>query len=442
HFESLYKLFLGPSSSPDNRSRRDELEALFRQHRPDMVAPFDFHTLLKALSQIRREVLEYWLAGQSDKQIAAELVITEGTVRKHFESLYKLFLGPSSSPDNRSRRDELGALFRQHRPDMVQRVTSRAFWSGGRADIGNDNIQVNPYDPWTPAGKNRFVGRQVLLRRLQIALEDRNSVSIVGDWCIGKTSVLKEWVKQLKKRGRIVKFVSGEEAAGASQAAFVSAITERPLTTSDADVAANVLLRWAQEVALPNIPPVIVVDETDGLLGRSEYRFFERLRAMLGQIIFVMASRQKLVEVFDEVMGKTSPFTNRLQEHQLGLLEPAAANKIIGWGTYIFQTEGAKILQTWAGQHPFYLQLLGRYLVEACHNGQTFDDALDRFLNEASSRLHSQWNVLNEREQEDLYEYINTGQPVVRRSLRMRGMVTAQGEPFGRILVEWLREQS
>ncbi|MEO1403962.1 MAG: SAV_2336 N-terminal domain-related protein, partial [Cyanobacteria bacterium J06635_1] len=83
HFESLYKLFLGPRSYPDNRSRRDELEALFRQHRSDMVAPFDFHTRLKELSPRLREVLESWLAGQNDRQIAAELVITEGTVRKH-----------------------------------------------------------------------------------------------------------------------------------------------------------------------------------------------------------------------------------------------------------------------------------------------------------------------------------------------------------------------
>ncbi|MEM9161606.1 MAG: ATP-binding protein [Cyanobacteria bacterium P01_F01_bin.4] len=324
----------------------------------------------------------------------------------------------------------------------VQALPSQAFLFASRPGIAPDNIQVNPYDPWTPAGKNRFVGRQLWLRRLQIALEDRHSVSIVGDWRIGKTSVLKAWAKQLKRRNRIVKFVSGEEAAGASQSAFVSAITERPLTTSDADTAANALLRWAQEVALPNIPPVIIVDETDGLISRSEYRFFERLRAMLGQVLFVMASRQKLVEVFEEVMGKTSPFTNRLQELQLGLLEPEEAATIIGWGTYIFQTQGAQLLQTWAGQHPFYLQLLGRYLVEACHEGQPFDDALDRFLNEASSQLHSQWNVLSEREQADLYDYIQTGQPIVRRSLRMRGMITAQGEPFGRLLSEWLREQS
>ncbi|MEM9907230.1 MAG: LuxR C-terminal-related transcriptional regulator [Cyanobacteria bacterium P01_D01_bin.44] len=414
----------------------------------------DFHSKLKELSPRRKEVLQRWLAGQTDRQIAAELVITEGTVRKHFESLIKLFLGSRPYPDNRSRRDELKDLFRQQRPDMVagfveqplpinpvQTVTSQTFWTAGRPGIHHEDTLVNPYDPWTPVGTNRFVGRQRLLRRLQIALEDRHSVSIVGDWRIGKTSVLKAWVKQLEKRGRFVKFVSGEEAAGASQEAFVSTITERPLTTSDADTAANVLLRWAQDVALPNIPPVIIVDETDGLISRSEYRFFERLRAMLGQVLFVLASHQKLVEVFEEVMGKTSPFTNRLQELQLGLLEPNEAATIISWGTYIFQAKGAQLLQTWAGQHPFYLQLLGRYLVEACHEGQPFDDALDRFMNEAFSRLHSQWRVLSQREQEDLYEHIRTGQPVLRRSLRMRGMVTSQGEPFGQLLTEWLREQ-
>jgi predicted phosphodiesterase len=76
---------------------------------------------------------------------------------------------------------------------------------------------ANPYDPWTPATPPRFVGRQGLFRRLEAALEEGRSVSLVGDWRIGKSSVLQRWAQQVQARGRVVTQLSGEGPEGLSE---------------------------------------------------------------------------------------------------------------------------------------------------------------------------------------------------------------------------------
>src|SRR5262249_21263616 len=84
---------------------------------------------------------------------------------------------------------------------------------------------ANPYDPWTPATPAQFVGRQRLFQWLEAALEEGRSVSIVGDWRMGKSSVLEIWGQRAHARGRVVKSVTGEGPEGISPGAFVKAIT-------------------------------------------------------------------------------------------------------------------------------------------------------------------------------------------------------------------------
>ena len=61
----------------------------------------------------------------------------------------------------------------------------------------------NPYDPFTPALGSRFVGREVELKRLRKAMEAGHSVSVVGDWRIGKTSLLAAFADQARTTGRV-----------------------------------------------------------------------------------------------------------------------------------------------------------------------------------------------------------------------------------------------
>ena len=229
--------------------------------------------------------------------------------------------------------------------------------------------------------------------------------------------------------------LNGERSEGTSIQEFVEKVTGLRVGTG-ADEAANVLDRWVEMNGHPGLPPLLVVDEFDGLLPRFESRFFERMRGMLGRIVLVLASRRELDLVCME-LGRTSPFHNRLELLWLGLLGPSAATELARWG---LNGADVALLGRWAGRHPFYLQLLGRHLTEAQRQGHGKEVALDHFRMEAAARLRELWRVLPQRDQQGL-EATLTGKPSQRVSLRARGLVTEEGWPFGEVLADWLREE-
>ena len=300
---------------------------------------------------------------------------------------------------------------------------------------------TNPFDAWTPAVPPRFVGRTSLLRDLGNALEDKRSVSVVGDWRIGKTSLLATWAEQVRSRGREIRCVSGEGPEGASIGAFVKAITG--LDTADgADEAADGLDSWVEALGLEGLPPVFLVDEADRLFVRFDRRFFERIRGMVtkSRICLVLASRREIDQVYLE-QGRTSPLLDLLQFVRMGLLASDEAEALIDQGAPCFDAGGAELLRHWSGRHPFYLQLLGHHLVRACQTGEDKTSALDRFYDEARVRLRELWRVLDEREQQALRDGV-TGPPIRHKLLERRGLVTNDGKLFGEILAQWLREEA
>ena len=259
--------------------------------------------------------------------------------------------------------------------------------------VGRAGTFVNPYDPWTPATPPRFVGRASERRRLALALDERRSVSIIGYRRSGKSSLLETWASELVRRGRAAHLLSGERGEGLSIAAFVAAATGAD-APEGADAAADTLGRWAERSPLP---PVLLVDEADGLFERFDVRFFERLRGMLGRVVLVLATRLE-VDLIYRRLSHGSPFANRLELLPVGLLAPEPADAVIGWGVPVFGEGGAALMREWAGRHPFYLQLLGHHLVDAGRDGNTRDEALDQFRFEAAARLRDVWRGLDEAE--------------------------------------------
>jgi hypothetical protein len=303
-------------------------------------------------------------------------------------------------------------------------------------------LRSNPYDPWNPAVPPLFTGRLTLLRDLTTAFGEMRSVSLVGDWRIGKSSLLRRCEQWAKESGRVVRWVSGEEASGQSPGAFVKAITGLD-TPADADGAADVLGRWAEAQGLPGLPPLVLVDEVDGMISRFDTRFFERIRGLLGRhaLILVLASVKDLEDLYKDV-NQTSPFFNIVERQLVGLLEPEAVEALISWGRAIFGDKGAQLLRQWAGRHPFYLQLLGGYLAQAILRGDSPLEALERFQNEAESRVKALWRSLEDRDRLEIKESVRGGIAATRRSLRRRGLVTEEGKPFGEVLAAWVREEA
>lgn len=301
----------------------------------------------------------------------------------------------------------------------------------------------NPYAPWSPSTAKGFVGRPDLLRRLRIAVDEARSISLIGDWRIGKSSLLSVWEEEAGATGRKVRVVNGQNAEGESIGAFVKVITGRD-SANDADGAANVLSEWAS--AHPTgLPPLILVDEADAIIRRFERRFFERLRGMIQnkRLVLVLCTGKEIHSIYQE-QEQTSPFENLLEIRWLGLLEVEASELLIQRGHGLLKSGDDAIMREWAGRHPFYLQLLGHCLVYANNSGISSADALVDFRTQASTPLSRQWTALNKKGQQALTEHVRTGDPIpsssTRLSLIRRGLVTDDGNAFGRILLEWLTE--
>lgn len=349
------------------------------------------------------------------------------------------------SLDDQGRPDRLDLRFRAFSSDgghwyddgsIYEKASSgRLSWTFPRPTPSI--LLSNLYDPWTPAVPPRFVGREDLLRRLEAAMEEGRSVSVVGDWRIGKSSLLQTWHEKQRGSGREVRLLSGEGPEGVSPRAFVEKVTGWR-SGEGADEAADILDCWAGSVGRPGLVPLMLVDEFDGIVPRFEHRFLERLRGMLGRIAFVLASRRELDLIYEE-LGRTSPFHNRLELMWVGLLDEAAAEALIASGAGTLPG-GVELMRLWAGRHPFYLQLLGRCLQDAAKAGESRQSALDRFRSEAAIRLRELWRVLGERDRDGLLSVLSGSSPN-RRSLRTRGLATEEGKIFGKVLEDWLQEE-
>lgn len=301
-------------------------------------------------------------------------------------------------------------------------------------------LAANPFNPWQAAVAPRFFGRDDLLHALHTALDEKRSVSIVGDRRIGKTSLLLAWKTQAEGLGRVVRWLSGEGAEAVSCTAFIQAITGETIAQDEAECAANALGRWADQFAV--LPPLILLDEAEAVLKRLPHRFFERLRGLVGQqkLCLVLATARPVDQVYQD-LGQTSPFMNLLELRRVGLLGQAAAEQMVALGNSVFDDAGREQMRRWAGRHPFFLALFGRRLWEACRDGVAMGEMLEMVNDDAGSILRQLWQTLGERERAALNRLVD-GENVPTSGMRLRGLVVAGGhgdELFGEVLGLWLK---
>ena len=319
--------------------------------------------------------------------------------------------------------------------------SGRLTWDLPRAPIAAAGNDVNPYDPWTPAIPPGFVGRGGTLARLQKAIAEGRSVSLVGDWRIGKSSLLTTCMLGLHESGRTAKLLSGQGREGTSPAIFVECATGvRSADTPDA--AADTLSNWARQAHKPGMVPALLVDEFDAVVTRFDPRFFERLRGMLDYLCLVVSSSREIDRIYKDI-GRTSPFVNRLELCWVGLIEDEAAEELARRSAPALPASAGIMVREWAGRHPFFIQLFGRKLVDSCRYGESAEIALEQFLAEGGSRLRELWGTLSERDQQIIRASVDAPQTEsAARSLRRRGLLTEEGRPFGRLLTEWLLEEN
>lgn len=329
------------------------------------------------------------------------------------------------------------------------------------------NTAVNPFNPWTAVLPPVFVGRTRALRDLESAAWDGRGVSLLGEWRIGKTSLLHTWAARALELGFAVRLLSGQGPERQGHSALVDAVVDGgpsdmaradggrgPTVPESADAAADRLGHWcsAQRSASDGRCPILLLDEAEGLLGHWEPSFPERLRGLLTarSLSLVLATRRTLPEVYAD-LGRVSPFANMLESVRIGLLEPGAAATLLARGAAGLEPDDPGWVLDQAGRHPFFLTLLARRLFDARADGPDTDWAapralaLARFRDEAAQQFALWWPGLAERDRQRLRRAAAGGTATDADDgdddLCRRGLLTEDHQPFARVLSEWLNRK-
>ncbi len=145
-----------------------------------------FETALKDLAPRRREVLELFLAGESDEAIAKSLYITTNTVRQHIMNICLAF-GLESS-----QRVKLILLFVRYKPELLNH------------DIDQLLNLHREYDP-------NFVGREGAIADLDNLINNSEKlIALIAQGGTGKTTLAKKYLTQ-KYGDRVLIFQLAKE---------------------------------------------------------------------------------------------------------------------------------------------------------------------------------------------------------------------------------------
>src|SRR4028119_711212 len=164
-----------------------------------------FSEALGRLTLKQMEVLSRVLAGKADSEVAQALEITQSTVRKHIERIYRVFDVASESPDDRrSKRGDLFALFAKYKPEMLgAKGVSSAF----EHDVVPDKHHTldtlfNPFVPLTGwvDEPQLFFNRKREIRQVFEILNSGGSVAVIGERGIGKSSLLLAICREAKQQ--------------------------------------------------------------------------------------------------------------------------------------------------------------------------------------------------------------------------------------------------
>ena len=285
-----------------------------------------------------------------------------------------------------------------------------------------------------------FVGRRSELQQLAQYLHSGESMALLGDRRIGKSSLLQTWTVVLQKNQQPVFLLNGQNREGENLASFLSVLLQREFAAPlSADQAADYLVIWAkQQRSETGKKPVILVDECEAILHQCPHRFWERVRGALPHIIWVFSTKKPIDLLYTEQHSEGSPFENQLKTVWLGLLTASAATQLIRRGQFSSQQE--QLLVHWAGCHPFYLQALATQLWHRSSDTSP-QAALDAFKMEAERHLKDLWQSLNHHNQSLLRHHLISSQAIDNSALRSHGIITAEGELFAQILRHYLSQQ-
>jgi DNA-binding CsgD family transcriptional regulator/GTPase SAR1 family protein len=276
------------------------------------------HKDWEELTRRRRQVLEKFLAGKTDSQIAEELNVAEATVRKHFENIFKTF-----KIERPHQREDLKDLFSQYKPELLGESVQDTIIQ--EEVEGEPPSEITPMTGVVPLNSLLYIEREADLICKEALKASGNHqavfIRIQGSRGLGKSSLLvrlQHWLKTEQKQ--IVGFVDLAGSDFAPEAftdldkllyQFTYAISQsfssvvpnldlKDFWRGDVAAASN-CTEYLEEYIFAKIkqPKTLIIDGIDKVLGRKETQtpflnllrsWYERKMKYVGQASIVWSN--------------------------------------------------------------------------------------------------------------------------------------------------------
>jgi uncharacterized protein len=330
------------------------------------------------------------------------------------------------------------------------------------------DLAKNPFSPGVPSDPKGFVGRDVLIRRLEAAIFNTRRqalVSVVGQRRIGKTSLLRKLEAKWNEEGQaLCLFFDCQAFASRSAEDWLREIIltlSRESARDQQDQFPGLWDELAWRVAASEKRIILMLDEFDALAGSHvrgfDAAFFQRLRVLLvstevaDKLTLIVATRESLADYSwaPQVVG--SPFINITGKFvTVEFLAPRDAKALLARCGGLLTNDEYEVLLRLAGPHPYFLQIAGSeawYLkreaeeIRSEEEGASsvgdpeadFEPQLRRRFREQAEMVYGQiLGELLEPLRDDLYARVvlGTGDLRCERELRHRLILDEQGRPF------------
>ena len=232
-----------------------------------------------------------------------------------------------------------------------------------------------------------FFGRTSLLRRFYASLDSRQSVSLIGQRRIGKSSFL--WCASRPEmfnrssfdlQRHIFVFLDLHDYLHKTSEDFFRSVSKEIITRS-AKVAnltlhtesngADEFKSVLEQVVTQGYFPVLLLDSFDKVTQNEhfgpDFLGFLRAQASRGHVSYVTASLAPLYEVCHQGIAG-SPFFNIFHNYTLEALTPDEANSLISkpaeQAGLAFTADEIALVRDLAGRHPFFIQRVSYALFE------------------------------------------------------------------------------
>jgi eukaryotic-like serine/threonine-protein kinase len=292
--------------------------------------------------------------------------------------------------------------------------------------------QLNPFRLRGAIRDQRdFVGRRSELTQITAQLKAMQSVSVVGERRIGKSSLLSYLAQVgLVDHGSNSKIIYSDLPGVTDERTFYRRLCREVGCDGDDFVQLERALRDKRLIAC--------LDEFERVASRNEFSgdFYSALRSLAqsGNLALVVATQHSLADLCKGRQIATSPFWNIFFRIDLGLFTFDEAEEFIhtrfsSQNMKLTNDEALRVMDL-AGRFPFFLQLGGYHLFEM--KAGRLAQWEDAFKREAADHLQYLWQSLSKSERNALKYILGFSGPSPAEhtvdTLASRGLVVWDGQ--------------